>query len=259
MSSKNRKTLIAGNWKMHNTAKESVDLASAVRNGIKPGYVGEVLVAPTFTSLHSVAAALKGFPVLLAAQDLCWEEKGAFTGAVSPTQIKDAGCTHVIIGHSERRSIFGETDEIINKKLSTALKFGLVPVLCIGETLAERESQKTYRVLETQLSGALAGRTEDELSSLIVAYEPVWAIGTGKNATPEQAQDAHIFIRNLAGRLYSKNFAGGMRILYGGSVKADNVDSIMAQPDVDGALVGGASLKADGFLRIVHFQEVITK
>ena len=259
MSSNTRKTLIAGNWKMHNTAQESVDLASAVKNGIKPGYAGEVLVAPSFTSLHSVAVALKGSPVLLAAQDLCWEEKGAFTGAVSPTQIKDAGCTHVIIGHSERRSVFGETDEIINKKLATALKFGLVPVLCIGETLAERESQKTYRVLETQLSGALVGRKEEELSSLIVAYEPVWAIGTGKNATPEQAQDAHIFIRNLAGRLYSKAFAGGMRILYGGSVKADNVDSIMVQPDVDGALVGGASLKADGFLRIVHFQEVITK
>jgi len=259
MSSKNRKTLIAGNWKMHNTAKESVDLASAVKNGMKPGYAGEVLVAPTFTSLHAVAAALKGSSVLLAAQDLCWEEKGAFTGAVSPTQIKDAGCTHVIIGHSERRSVFGETDEVVNKKLATALKHGLVPVLCIGETLAERESQKTYRVLETQLSGALAGRKEEELSSLIVAYEPVWAIGTGKNATPEQAQDAHIFVRNLAGRLYSKNFSGALRILYGGSVKADNVDSIMAQPDVDGALVGGASLKADGFLRIVHFQEVITK
>lgn len=259
MASKLRKTLIAGNWKMHNTAKESVDLASSVKNGVRPGYAGQVMMAPSFTSLHQVAAALKGSDILLAAQDMSWEDKGAFTGAVAPGQIKDAGCTHVLIGHSERRSIFGESDAVINKKLSAALRHGLVPVLCVGETLAERESQKTYRVLETQVSGALAGRKAEELSTLIIAYEPVWAIGTGKNATPEQAQDAHIFIRKLVARLYSPALADGMRILYGGSVKADNVDEIMAQPDVDGALVGGASLKADGFLRIIHFQEVITK
>jgi len=258
MPDRKRKPLIAGNWKMHNTIKESVDLVNAMKKDLGSPSC-EVLVAPTFTSLAAVAQAAKGAPILVAAQDCCWEDKGAFTAAVSPTQIKDAGATHVIIGHSERRTIFLETDEVINRKVKAALKHSLVPVLCIGETLSEREANKTYRVLETQLEGGLKDLAAAQLSTLVIAYEPVWAIGTGKTATPEQAQDAHIFIRKKIARMYDAAFADTVRILYGGSVKADNIDTLMAQPDLDGALVGGASLKADGFLRIVNFQEVIAK
>ena len=243
---------------MHNTLKESVDLVNAIRKGLGSP-CGEVLVAPSFTALAAVAQAAQGSPILVAAQDCCWEDKGAFTAAVSPTQIKDAGATHVILGHSERRAIFLETDEVINRKVKAALKHNLVPVLCIGETLSEREGNKTYRVLETQLEGGLKDLSAAQLATLVVAYEPVWAIGTGKTATPEIAQDAHIFIRRKIARLYDAAFADGVRILYGGSVKADNIDTLMAQPDLDGALVGGASLKADGFVRIVNFEEVIVK
>lgn len=254
-----RKPFIAGNWKMFNTLKESVDLVKAIEKGIEGGVEAEVMVAPSYTSLAVVATALSGSKIIVSAQDNHWEDSGAFTSAVSAPQIKDSGATHSIIGHSERRSVFGDTDEIINKKISAALKHGIVPILCVGETLSEREDNKTYRVLETQITGGLKGFTKEQLEKLIIAYEPVWAIGTGKTATPDQAQDAHIFIRNLIGRLYDKAFADGVRILYGGSVKPDNVDEIMAQPDVDGALVGGASLKADSFLRIIKFEKVLVK
>jgi len=192
-------------------------------------------------------------------QDVAWEEKGAFTGAVSPAQIIDAGCTHALIGHSERRKIFLETDEVINKKMKAAIKANIVPVLCIGETLEERESQRTYKVLETQLSGAFAGITPAEAARVVIAYEPVWAIGTGKTATPDQAQDAHVFVRKQMERIYGKDYAEAVRVLYGGSVKADNVDELMSQPDIDGALVGGESLKADKFLRVIHFQTVLSR
>jgi len=258
MASSIRKPLIAGNWKMHNTISESVALVNGLKAGLGQPRC-EVLVSPSYTALASVHEALKGTGIILSAQDLIWEDKGAFTSGVSPVQIKDAGCTHVIIGHSERRRTFGDSDETVNKKVKTALKHALVPILCVGETLDERESQKTYRVLETQLVNGLAGIKAEELSSLVVAYEPVWAIGTGKTATPEQAQDAHVYIRRQLERMFGKAFADKCRILYGGSVKADNVDSIMAQLDVDGALVGGESLKADKFLRIIHFQEVLAK
>lgn len=254
-----RKALIAGNWKMFNTLKEAVDLVTALKKGISPDCKAEVMVAPSFTALAVVNETIKGSGMILSAQDTHWEDKGAFTSAVSPAQLKDTGCTHVIIGHSERRSVFGDTDAIINKKISAALRHGLVPVLCVGETLAEREDNKTYRVLETQLDGGLKGFSAEQLSSLVIAYEPVWAIGTGKTATPEQAQDAHLFIRKHIARLYNENYAQGVRILYGGSVKPDNVDTIMAQPDVDGALVGGASLKAEDFLRIINYREVVAK
>ncbi|OGS13009.1 MAG: triose-phosphate isomerase, partial [Elusimicrobia bacterium RIFOXYA12_FULL_57_11] len=197
--------------------------------------------------------------IFLSSQDVAWEEKGAFTGAVAPAQLLDAGCTHAIIGHSERRKIFLETDEVINKKMKAAIKANLVPVLCIGETLEERESQKTYRVLETQLNGAFAGITAAEAAKVVIAYEPVWAIGTGKTATPDQAQDAHVFVRKQVERIYGKPYAEAVRVLYGGSVKADNVDELMAQPDIDGALVGGESLKADKFLRVIHFQAVLSR
>jgi len=251
--------MIAGNWKMHLNSKEAADLAAAIKSGLDPDLKHEVLLAPTFTNLHAVKAALAGSKIILSSQDVAWEEKGAFTGAVSPSQLIDAGCTAAIIGHSERRKVFLETDEMINKKMRAAIKANLIPVLCIGETLEERESQKTYRVLETQLNGAFAGITAAEAAKVVIAYEPVWAIGTGKTATPDQAQDAHVFVRKQMERIYGKPYAEAVRVLYGGSVKADNVDELMAQPDIDGALVGGESLKADKFLRVIHFQAVLSR
>ena len=256
---KNRIPMIAGNWKMHLNAKEAGELALALKKGLSPDLPHEVLVAPTYTNLWVVREALAGSKIILSSQDVHWEEKGAFTGAVSPTQVLDAGCTHAIIGHSERRKIFGETDEIVNKKMKAALKYKITPVLCIGETLEEREAQQTYRVLETQLTGAFAGLKAEEVSCVVIAYEPVWAIGTGKTATPEQAQDAHTFVRKQMERLYGRDYASAVRILYGGSVKADNIDTLMAMPDIDGALVGGESLKADKFLRVIHFEEVLSR
>ena len=256
MSSNNRIPMIAGNWKMHLVSSEAAELATAIRKALPANLRHDVLLAPTFTNLHSVHEAIKDSPILLAAQDMAWEEKGAFTGAVSPAQIKDAGCTHVILGHSERRHIFLESDEMINKKVKTAIKDGIVPVLCIGELLEERESGKTNDVLAKQLDGDFAGITEEEASKVIIAYEPVWAIGTGKTATPEVAEETHQFIRSHMEKMYGKVFADSVRILYGGSVKATNVDQLMAQPDIDGALVGGESLKADKFPRVIDFQKI---
>ncbi len=259
MASHNRIPMIAGNWKMHLVSKEAADLAAAIKKGLDPALKHEVLLAPTFTNLHAVHAALAGSRVILSSQDVAWEEKGAFTGAVSPSQVKDAGCTHAIIGHSERRKIFLETDAVVNLKVKAAIKNGIVPVLCIGETLEERESGRTFKVLETQLNGAFAGITAAEASKAVIAYEPVWAIGTGKTATPAQAQEAHLFVRGQMEKIYGKAWAEAVRVLYGGSVKAENVDELMAQPDIDGALVGGESLKADKFLRVIHYQAAPVK
>ena len=230
-----------------------MELAKAVRDATK-GSPAEVAVCVPFTALTVVAEVLKGSHVRLGGQDLCWEPQGAFTGEVSAGQLADAGATHVIIGHSERRRLFGDTDEAVNKKLKAALAAKLTPLVCVGETLDERQSNQTFRVLETQLTGALKGFAPADLPPVVVAYEPVWAIGTGVTATPAQAQEAHLFLRQQAGKLYGEGFAAGLRILYGGSVTADNVDSLMAQPDLDGALVGGASLKAPSFARIAKFQ-----
>ena len=259
MSSAKRIPMMAGNWKMHLNSKEAADLAAAIKKGLDPELQHEVLLAPTFTNLHAVKAVLAGSKIILSSQDVAWEEKGAFTGAVSPSQLQDAGCTAAIIGHSERRKVFLETDAMINKKMKAAIKANLIPVLCIGETLEERESQQTYRVLETQLLGAFNEITASEAAKVVIAYEPVWAIGTGKTATPDQAQDAHVFIRKQMARIYSAGYAEAVRILYGGSVKADNVDELMAKGDIDGALVGGESLKADKFLRVIHFQPVLAR
>jgi triosephosphate isomerase len=235
--------------------KGSLDLAKALCAGIKDASsLPEIMVAPPHTALTVVKEALKGSPIRLAAQDLHWEAKGAFTGEVSASQLRDVGCDAVIIGHSERRQYFGETDERVCRKLRAALSSGLVPIVCIGETLAEREEQRTWRVLETQLKGGLNGFQAAELSPLVLAYEPVWAIGTGKTATPAQAQEAHVFVRQVLGRLFDKGFAQSVRVLYGGSVTAENADSLMAEPDLDGALVGGASLKPESFLRIIQFK-----
>jgi triosephosphate isomerase len=254
MTSPLRRPLLAGNWKMNLTLAESAALAKAVA-AAAPKASGEAAVFVPFTALSVVAQLLQGTPVRVGAQDCYWEEKGAYTGEVSALQVKDAGATMTLIGHSERRKLFGDSDEWINKKLGAALKAGLTPVVCVGETLEERESQKTWRVLETQVAGGLKGFAPADLAKIVIAYEPVWAIGTGKTATPQQAQEAHLFVRGQLKKLHGDGFAAGLRILYGGSVTAENVDSLMAQPDVDGALVGGASLKPDQFSRIMGFQK----
>ncbi len=248
-----RVPIIAGNWKLYKTTAEALDLV----NGLIPLVTNttgvEIVVAPVFTVLGSMGRALSGTNIRLAGQDCFWEEEGAFTGEVSPKMLLDAGCSHVIIGHSERRQYFGETDETVNRKLKAALKDGLIVLFCIGETLAEREAGNTFDVLERQVTGGLAGIDRDQLKNVVIAYEPVWAIGTGKTASDSQAQDAHAFIRERVAGLYDSKTAAEIRILYGGSVKPDNIKGLMAQKDIDGALVGGASLKPDSFAAIVNF------
>jgi len=248
-----RTPVIAGNWKLFKTIAE----ATAMVNELKPLVAGtagvEIVVAPVFTALSRVAEALSGSNVRLAAQDCYWEEEGAYTGEVAPKLLADAGCSHVIIGHSERRQYFGETDETVNRKARAALAAGLTAIVCVGETLAEREADRTFAVIESQLKGGLAAFTADQLAKTVIAYEPVWAIGTGKTASDAQAQEVHAFIRGLLAGLFGQSAAEAMRILYGGSVKPDNVKGLMAQADIDGALVGGASLKADTFAAIANF------
>ncbi|HVQ28360.1 MAG TPA: triose-phosphate isomerase [Vicinamibacteria bacterium] len=247
-----RRPLIAGNWKMFKTVPEAVALATELRSGIARRDVDAVL-GPPFTALHAVAAAVKGTAMGVAAQNMSAETEGAFTGEISPLMLKDAGCTHVILGHSERRQLFGETDEGVAKKTEAAFRHGLTPITCVGETLAERESDRTNEVVERQTERALRGLSADQVAALVIAYEPVWAIGTGRTATPAQAQEVHAFIRGLVVRSHGEPAAQSVRILYGGSVKPDNIGALMAQSDVDGALVGGASLTAASFLKIVDF------
>ena len=250
----NRIPLIAGNWKMNKTAAEAVALATEIRAGAD-GPAVDVLVSPPFTVLAAVAKALEGSKVLLAGQNMHSELSGAFTGEIAAPMLKDVGCSHVILGHSERRQLFGETDEGVAKKTKVALDNGLLPISCVGETLEEREGGKTVDVVGRQVDAVLNALTADEAAKIVIAYEPVWAIGTGKVATPEQAQEIHAFIRSRIAAIHGQGVADGLRILYGGSVKPDNVKGLMALPDVDGALVGGASLKADSFLKLVHFEE----
>jgi triosephosphate isomerase len=250
-----RKPVIAGNWKLYKTNREAADLITSLIPEVKKNKSVEIIVAPVFTALTSVKQALASSNIMLAGQDCFWEEEGAFTGEVSPKLLLDAGCSHVIIGHSERRQYFGETDETVNKKIKAALSAGLTVLFCIGETLAQREAGKTFDVLNRQVTGGLSGITKEQLKNIIIAYEPVWAIGTGKTATDEQAQEAHAFIRSLVTGLYNQSAGNKTRILYGGSVKPENVKGLMTQPDIDGALVGGASLKAESFSAIVNFRE----
>ena len=250
-----RKPVIAGNWKLFKTASEARELVSSLIPLVKDTKGVEIIVAPVFTILNRVSDLISGNNINLAAQDCFWEEEGAFTGEVSPKMLLDAGCSHVIIGHSERRQYFGESDETVNRKTKAALDAGMSAIVCVGETLAERETNRTLEILKRQVTGALAGITPAKMASIIIAYEPVWAIGTGKTATDAQAQDAHAFIRNLLAELYDQTIADSMRILYGGSVKPDNVKGLMAQQDIDGALVGGASLKADSFAAIVNYEQ----
>ena len=245
-----RKKLIAGNWKMFKKLEEGKTLASEITSQASSVPKVDLVVCPPYTALAAVSEALKNSPARSGAQDMHWEEQGAFTGKISWDMIVDAGAAYVIIGHSEQRTYFHETDETVNKKVKTALKGGLTPIICVGETLAERDGNRTLDVVSTQTRGAFAGLTVADAVKCVIAYEPVWAIGTGRNATPEQAQEVHANIRALIQSMYDAATADGMRILYGGSMKPDNAAALLSMKDIDGGLIGGASLKADTFLAI---------
>ena len=247
---------MAGNWKMNKTVGEALDLIRELKADISRVKTVEVAVAPPFTALYAVHKELEGSPIHLAAQNLYWEEKGAFTGEVSSLMLKEVGCHYVIIGHSERRQFFGETDETVNRRIKAALAQGLKVIFCMGETLKEREEGKTFSVIERQVEGGLKGLGDQEMRKMVIAYEPVWAIGTGKTATPEQAEEVHRFIRGKLAKLYSREVSEEIRIQYGGSVTPENIKGLMNQPNIDGALVGGASLKAESFSKIVRFKEL---
>jgi len=249
-----RKPFVAGNWKMNTDSHSGVALAKAVVDGAS-GLAGssvDVAVIPPFVYLPAVGAAISSSGVALGAQDVYFEAKGAFTGEISAAMLKDVGCTYVLCGHSERRHVLGESDEVINKKVAASISGGLLPILCVGELLAERDASQTEQVVEKQTRAGLAGLSAEKIGAVTIAYEPVWAIGTGRTATPQQAQEVHAFIRKLLSQMYDKSVAEDMRILYGGSVKADNAEELMGQPDVDGSLVGGASLKAADFVQIIE-------
>lgn len=250
---KQRKPIIAGNWKMNKTTVEARELAQKLAPLVSGVKDRDIVLAPPFTALSTVAEAIKGTNMTLSAQNLFWEDKGAFTGEISAEMLLDLGCKYVIIGHSERRQYFGETDETVNKKVRQALNKGLLPIVCVGELLSEREADKANEVIERQITGALKGVTAAEMQKIVVAYEPVWAIGTGKTATPDQANEIHAFIRQKVKSLYSAEVADSLRVQYGGSVTPENVSTLMAMPDIDGALVGGASLKPESFATLVKF------
>ncbi len=246
-----RNKVIAGNWKMNNDLNGTIALISGIKSELANNQItAKLIVCPPFTSLETAKELLKGSEIGLGAQNMYYEESGAFTGEISAPMLKSVGCEYVILGHSERRTIFGESDELINKKIKKALGSGLKPIFCIGETLEERESGVTFDVVKRQVVNGLSGVSETEMESIIVAYEPVWAIGTGKVATPAQAQEVHAFIRGELVKLYGAGVAEKTIIQYGGSVKPDNAKELLGQPDIDGALVGGACLKADSFVGI---------
>jgi triosephosphate isomerase len=248
--------MIAGNWKLHKTLEESSSLIAELIPAVANNHNVDIVVAPVYTALSKVAETINGSNIKLAAQNCYPEPQGAFTGEVSPSLLKDVGCQYVIIGHSERRQLFGESDEQVNSKAHALAESDLGIILCIGETLEEREDDRTFDVLRRQIRLGVKKLSTAQMTNVVIAYEPVWAIGTGKTASDEQAQEAHAFIRALVVELYDEQTGNATRILYGGSVKPGNVDSLMNQPDVDGALVGGASLKSEDFARIVNFQAV---
>ena len=250
--SKKRKPIVAGNWKMNKTVAEAIDLANAIKRDLGGCKDVDVVLCPPFTALKSVGEVITGTHLDLGAQNMHWEKNGAFTGEVAAGMLRELYCHYVILGHSERRSYFGETDDIVNKKTKAALASNLKPIVCIGETLQERESNRTEEVITTQVRGSLAGLSPRELVECILAYEPVWAIGTGKTASPQQAQDVHALIRRLLKEIADEAVAQSVRIQYGGSMKPANAKELMNMPDIDGGLIGGAALEARSFVEIVQ-------
>lgn len=249
-----RKPVIAGNWKMHKLISDALNTALTLKPLVSNANHCEVIIAPVYTALKVVADRLEGSNIQVAAQDVATEMKwGAHTGEVSGDMLRDAGCSHVIIGHSERRAMYGDTDELVNRKLRAALHYQLTPIVCVGETLDQRDAGDAETIVGAQLRNGLAGMSADEMARVIIAYEPVWAIGTGRTATPEQAQQMHAYMRGWLRETFGDALADGLRILYGGSVKPDNISALMNEPDIDGALVGGASLEADSFGMIVNY------
>ncbi len=245
-----RKPLIAANWKMHNTVSQSVSLVKKLKKLLR---AREVVICPSFTSLGAVSAEIKESNIKLGAQNMHYEDEGAFTGEISPVMLRDLGCSFVILGHSERRQYFNENNSLINKKIKAALKHNLKPILCVGETLTERKQNKTKNKVKNQLENCLKNISKNDILKITIAYEPIWAIGTSVNATPKQAEEVHVFIRDLLSRNYGKAISEKIRILYGGSVKPDNIKSLMKEKNIDGALVGGASLNATNFADIVNY------
>ena len=248
-----RKPVIAANWKMNKTIPEAVDFVSSLRQGLS-GITTEgidIVIAPPFTALKAVTDSLADSGVYTAAQDMYWEEKGAYTGEISAVMLLDAGCRYVIIGHSERRKYFGESDTAVNRKIHRAIYHGLIPIVCVGETLEQREMGDTFKIVRTQVEKALDGLSEEGVSSLIIAYEPVWAIGTGRTATPSQAEEVHGFIRSIIRESYGGLASNSVRIQYGGSVTPENIGKLLKEHDIDGALIGGASLRVDSFMEII--------
>jgi len=251
----NRRPLIAGNWKMYKTPEEAAETARQLVERVAGVADVDIMIAPTFTALAPVFKVVQNSPVALGGQNLFWENEGAYTGEISAPMLKSAGCRYCIIGHSERRQYFAETDQTVNRKIQAAIQAGLEPVFCIGETEKEREAGQALSVLDKQVKKGLEDLVSERLKTLIVAYEPVWAIGTGKTATADQAQEIHQFIRSLVAKNFGKPLSDSIRILYGGSVKPDNIAGLMSMPDIDGALVGGASLEAESFSRIVRYRK----
>ncbi|MDP2939878.1 MAG: triose-phosphate isomerase [Candidatus Omnitrophota bacterium] len=247
-----RKLIIAGNWKMFKTILEAIDLANGLKRNLFDVTTIDIVICPAFTSLAEVYEVISGSNLQLGAQDMHWEEQGAFTGGVSGLMVKDAGADFVILGHSERRIYFGETSQSVNKKIKAALKFNLTPIVCVGENLSQREENRTFEVIKQQLEECLDAIEKEEARKLVIAYEPVWAIGTGKTALPKQAQEVHKYIRSLLVKFYDEDLAGNLRIQYGGSVKPENIFQLISEEDIDGALVGGASLDAELFTSIVR-------
>ena len=243
--------LVAGNWKMFKTIREAVSLVNVIKAGVHTVTACDVAVCPPFTTLAAVSEAIRNTKIDLGAQDMYFETEGAFTGEISPLMLKDVGCRYVIIGHSERRQYFRETNELINKKVIAGLKYNLVPILCVGETLEEREARRAFEVVKQQFDESLKNLKPSEIERVVIAYEPVWAIGTGRTATPEQAEQMHSYIRRLLNEHYGEEVGERVKILYGGSVKPDNIAQLMAKPNVNGALVGGASIKGESFIQIV--------
>ena len=255
-----RKTIIAGNWKMYKTILEAIELSNGLKRELfELGNNLDIVLCPPFTALSNVSEVIIDSDIKLCAQDVYWKEEGAFTGEISTRMLKEAGCSFVIIGHSERRQFFAETNDTVNKKLKAALLAGLTPIVCVGETLSEREAGQTFKVLDDHVRNGLKDISAEEILKIVIAYEPVWAIGTGKTATPLQAQEAHKYIRDLLIKMYNKDTAEQIRLQYGGSVKPENIIELMKQPDVDGALVGGASLSVDSFAQIVKKANEVNK